>query len=102
MDNQPTATIDTVPPTAINSTPPAEDTSVSTIPADTAPSKQSRWKSYVLWSAIVAQAISLGQLTGLWTKLGIDTGTIGNVIAGVLQLLVIFGVINNPTDPASV
>jgi uncharacterized membrane protein len=61
--------------------------------------EQNRWKSPVVWAAIVAQIISLGQLTGIWAKYGIDTGVIGDIAAGILQLLVIVGVLNNPTTP---
>ena len=59
---------------------------------------QSRIKSPVFWSALVAQIISIGQLTGVWAKYGIDTGMIGDVVAGVLQLGVIVGLLNNPKD----
>jgi uncharacterized membrane protein len=59
--------------------------------------KQDRLKSPVLWSAIVAQVISIGQLTGIWARLGVDIGVIGDVTAGILQLLVLLGVLNNPT-----
>jgi len=59
--------------------------------------QQSRWKSAVLWAAIIAQVISLGQLTGVWAKIGIDAGLLGDVLAAILQLLVIVGVVNNPT-----
>lgn len=60
--------------------------------------KQSRWKSPVFWSAVVAQILSLGQITGIWAKYGIDTGVVGDVVAGILQLGVLVGVLNNPTD----
>jgi len=61
---------------------------------------QSRWKSAILWSAIAAQLIALLQLTGVFAKMGLDAGYIGNVCATVLQLLVIIGVVNNPSDAA--
>lgn len=61
--------------------------------------KQNRWRSPVLWGAILAQVISIGQITGVWQRYGIDTGIIGDVTAGVLQLGVIVGLLNNPTDP---
>lgn len=48
---------------------------------------------------MAAQAISVGQLVGIWQKLGVDTGTIGDVVAGVLQLLVVVGLLNDPTNP---
>ena len=59
---------------------------------------QNRWKSKVLWAAIAAQIISLLQLTGFFTAVGLDTGLVGDVVAGVLQLLVLVGVLNSPTD----
>lgn len=62
---------------------------------------QNRFKSKVLWAAIVAQLIALGQLTGLFVQIGIDAGTVGNVAAGVLQLLVLFGILNNPADKSN-
>jgi uncharacterized membrane protein len=59
--------------------------------------KQSRWKSPVFWGAVVAQILSIGQITGIWAKYGIDTGMVGDVVAGVLQLFVLFGILNDPT-----
>ena len=59
---------------------------------------QSRWSSKYLWIAIAAQVISLMQLTGAFEAIGIDAGLVGNVVAGVLQLLVIMGILNSPTD----
>jgi uncharacterized membrane protein len=59
---------------------------------------QSRWRSPVVWTAIVMQIIAIGQLTGIWAKFGIDTGMIGDTVAAVLQLLVIVGVLNNPEN----
>ena len=59
---------------------------------------QSRWKSYVLWASIVAQVISLCQLTGIFTKIGIDAGLVGDIAAAILGLLATVGIINNPTD----
>lgn len=60
---------------------------------------QNRFKSKVLWAAVIAQVVSLMQLTGAFQALGLDAGVIGNVAAGVLQLLVLLGVLNSPTDP---
>lgn len=61
--------------------------------------KQSRFKSKVMWVAAAGQLISLMQLTGIFAKMGIDAGTAGNAVAGVIQLLVIVGVLNDPTNP---
>ena len=59
---------------------------------------QSRWKSWVLWSAVSGQLISLLQLTGVFARMGLDAGYVGDVIALILGLLVTVGVINNPTN----
>ena len=60
--------------------------------------EQPRLKSFVVWSAIVAQVVSIFQLAGVFQALGIDAGLVGDIAAGVLQLLVLFGVLNNPTN----
>jgi len=60
---------------------------------------QSRWKSAVLWGAIISQVISLMQLLGIFTKLGINFGYVGTVAAAVLQIFVTIGIINNPQNP---
>lgn len=60
---------------------------------------QNRFKSPVLWSALAAQVLSMLMVLGV-----IDTGlgdVIEGVIAALLELLVAFGVLNNPTDKAS-
>lgn len=59
---------------------------------------QSRLKSKVTWMSIIAQVISLGQFIGIFEKYGIDAGVVGDVAASILQLLVVFGILNNPTD----
>ncbi|HEX2925858.1 MAG TPA: phage holin [Ruminiclostridium sp.] len=61
--------------------------------------KQPRWKSKVMWAAAAGQVISLMQFTGAFAKMGIDAGVAGNVVAGFIQLLVIVGVLNDPTNP---
>jgi uncharacterized membrane protein len=60
--------------------------------------KQNRFRSPIFWGAVVAQIISIGQITGIWAKYGIDTGVIGDVAAGLLQLFVLFGLLNDPTN----
>ena len=59
---------------------------------------QSRWRSPVLWAAIFAQIVAIGQFSGLWVKWGVDTGMVGDIIASVLQLLVLFGILNDPVN----
>lgn len=60
---------------------------------------QNRFKSPVLWSALVAQMLSMLIVLGV-----IDTGlgeVIEGVVAALLELLVAFGVLNNPTDKSA-
>ena len=60
---------------------------------------QNRMRSPVVWAAVVAQIVSILLMTG---AIGEPLGqTINQVVAGVLQLLVLFGVLNNPTDQGS-
>ena len=59
---------------------------------------QCRWKSKVLWAAIAAQLLVIGKLFGLWDALGVEESTVSNIAAAVLQLLVILGVVNDPTN----
>ena len=59
---------------------------------------QSRWKSKVLWAAIAAQIIALLAFTGVLKLIGVTEDWLNTVIGGVLQLLVLFGVINCPTN----
>ena len=63
--------------------------------------KQSRWKSPVLWAAIVAQIIVIFSACGLWDAIGITSDTFKAVATAVLQIFVIVGVINNPENPQS-
>lgn len=57
---------------------------------------QNRFKSVVTWTAVAAQILSIlvvtGTITPEWSE------TINAAVGGVLQLLVLFGVLNNPTD----
>lgn len=57
---------------------------------------QSRLRSPVVWAAVVAQILTL-LLTVGWIDIGLSEA-VTQIVAGVLQLLVIFGVLNNPTD----
>lgn len=57
---------------------------------------QNRIKSPVVWGAVVAQVVTILLTLGV-IDIGISE-TINQIVAGVLQLLVIFGVLNNPTN----
>jgi len=61
--------------------------------------KQNRWTSPVLLASLAVQILSILVLTG-----AIDVSqseSINTVVGAVLQLLVAFGVLNNPTDKSS-
>ena len=60
--------------------------------------EQNRFKSLPLWTAIVAQVFAIMEFTGLFKVIGIDMGMAGDVVASVLQLLVLFGILNSPTS----
>ena len=60
---------------------------------------QNRLKSKVVWVAVVAQVVSLLIVLGV-----INTGlgdAVNTVAASVCELLVLFGVLNNPTSGQS-
>jgi len=57
---------------------------------------QNRFKSPVVWAAVVAQILTI--LIVLDVINVAQQETINQVVAAVLQLLIAFGVINNPRD----
>lgn len=57
---------------------------------------QSRLASPVVWTSIAAQVFSILLLTGVVTPAQVDT--YNQIIGAVLQILVLVGVFNNPTD----
>lgn len=62
--------------------------------------KQNRFKSPVLWGAIVAQVLAVFVTLGVLDPL--QSEAINEVVIGVLQLLAVFGILNNPTNKAGV
>lgn len=60
--------------------------------------QQNRLTSKVVWMAVVAQVVGLLIVLGV-----IDTGmgdAVNAVAGSVCELLVLFGVLNNPTTPS--
>ena len=57
--------------------------------------EQNRFKSPVVWAAVVAQILTVLIVLDVITVA--QQETINQVVAAVLQLLIAFGVINNPT-----
>ncbi len=60
--------------------------------------KQSRFESKVFWAALIAQIISIIGYLGLWETWGVMPEQVETVVSSILQMLVLFGVLNNPTD----
>ena len=60
--------------------------------------EQNRFKSKVLWAAIIAQFLAILAFAGFFEAVGIAQELVSNIVGGVLQLLVLFGVLNNPTS----
>jgi len=63
---------------------------------------QNRWRSKVLWMAIIAQVITLLSAFGFWQAVGVTEDWVNKIVIMVMQLLTNFGVVNNPTDPNSI
>lgn len=59
---------------------------------------QPRWRSAVMWAAVVAQVVAIAGLAGLWDKIGITSDTFQGIATAVLTILTLFGVLNNPTS----
>ena len=57
--------------------------------------EQNRFKSPVVWAAVVAQILTIIIVLDVINVA--QQETINQVVAAVLQLLIAFGVINNPT-----
>ena len=55
-----------------------------------------RFTSWVFWSSVAAQALSLLTVTGVLPLSKSDA--VNAAVAALLQLFVCFGVLNNPTD----
>jgi len=60
--------------------------------------EQSRWKSYVLWAAVLAQLVIIADSVSLWALIGVEKTIALTVVESLLGLLVLFGVLNNPTN----
>ena len=57
---------------------------------------QNRFTSPVVWAAVAAQLLTLLSTLGVFNAGQSDA--VGAVVAAVLQLLIAFGVLNNPTS----
>lgn len=63
------------------------------------PKEQNRLASPVVWAAFASQVFSILVLFGIITPS--HSTQLNEIIATILQLLVLFGVLNNPKDAAN-
>lgn len=59
---------------------------------------QSRLKSKVVWLSIAVMILQLIGHLGVYEKIGVTEDTLKVAIDGVLNILVLFGILNNPTN----
>jgi len=58
---------------------------------------QNRFKSPVVWAAVVAQILSILIIMNVINVA--QQEAVNQIVASALQLLVVFGVLNDPTSP---
>jgi uncharacterized membrane protein len=63
--------------------------------------KQNRLKSKVVWSTVAGLILMIIGELGLWDKIGIQQDNIRYIIDSTLTILVLFGILNNPTEKGS-
>jgi len=60
--------------------------------------RQNRFKSKVAWMAIGSLILLVFNTFGLFDKMGITSTSGQLIIDSILSILVLFGVLNSPTD----
>lgn len=59
---------------------------------------QNRFKSKVVWTTVISLfLLVIGEL-GLWKVIGIDESSVKLIFDSILSILVLFGILNNPTS----
>ena len=58
--------------------------------------EQNRLKSKVVWLSILAQLVIIAQVTGILTISQIEVVNVS--VTAIIQILVLLGILNNPTD----
>jgi uncharacterized membrane protein len=59
---------------------------------------QSRWRSAVAWTAALAVFVLIGDNYGLWEIIKMPSETFQAITNGIIGILVMFGIFNNPTN----
>jgi uncharacterized membrane protein len=59
---------------------------------------QNRYKSKFTWASIIGLVIIIGSQLGLFKMLGITSDSFKVIMDSLLGILVLLGILNNPTD----
>jgi uncharacterized membrane protein len=62
---------------------------------------QNRWKSPILWTSIAALVLLILNSLNLLPGLGLNDQTYNTIVNSVISILVLIGILNNPTDSKS-
>lgn len=60
---------------------------------------QNRWKSWPMWLSLAGAVWMILSSLGISEKLGIDETTFNTVVNSIGSILIVFGIVNNPTTP---
>ncbi len=63
---------------------------------------QSKWKSKTLWIALTAELITILTIFGVWEKVGIEAATAKLAIMSAIQILVLTGILVDPSNKEDV
>ena len=61
---------------------------------------QSRFKSWALWVCVFGALLTCLSAFGVTEAIGLTEGNFKTVLDAVGAVLIAFGIVNNPTDPA--
>lgn len=59
---------------------------------------QNRWKSPVVWTSIIAIVVLIGGNYGIWSLIGMEETLFTDIANLIISVLVMVGILNNPTD----
>jgi phi LC3 family holin len=60
---------------------------------------QSRWKSWPMWLSLMSAVWVIINSLGIAEKFGLDESTFNTVVNSIGSVLIVFGIVNNPTTP---
>lgn len=59
---------------------------------------QNRWKSPVVWASVVGIIVLILNNYGLWEIFGMTETFLNDLTNAVISVLIMIGILNNPTD----